>query len=189
MPAGRSAAQYSQRNYRYVIVCWKKCYLAGVLISVAGLVGGCSSPLSKAGLVPACRLFNPAQTRLVLASPNVQLDESRVGYCAESGLGEGSRVTHLTVQVYKGADAAKVPRGTGVHYGWYPNEVVPYSPGKHVEGYWIPLTPTTITPPGTLQSGILSAAKDGYVVRAWVTDAPNALGELVNAVGLVLAQV
>ena len=168
-----------------VVVRWRGPVVA-TLIAVVSLVSGCSAPLPQALRTPACRLFTEAQARLILLSPSVQVVASRVGYCVESGSGEGSRVTHLTLRVYVGSDAAKVPPGTGIHYGWYPNELVSYSPGKYVEGYWIPLTPTT-TSLSALQGGILSASKDGYVVRAWVTDSPDAMEGTQNAVGVVLA--
>lgn len=164
-------------------------WLTLVSLTVMGIAVAACSSTPDAIRAPTCNMLSPAQARSVLLSPIVHVNTNRAGYCAETGTGEGTRITRLTIRIYKGTNARSLPRGTGVHFGPYGPNPIPYSPGKFVEGYWISLTPPPLStlPPGSTGSGILSAAKDGYIVRAWVTDSPIAEASATNALGLVLA--
>jgi hypothetical protein len=151
---------------------------AGLLV-VAGLAPitlfACSST-PQALEVPACSLLSPAQARLSLASPNVQAVASRPGYCTETGTGAGSRVSSLTIRIYEGSDASTVP--PGVTGSTFPPEPVFYSPGgtQSVEAYAIPVAPSAAGAQQGLHAFMLSASKDGCVIRVTAGGLSDALG-------------
>lgn len=144
-------------------------------LTLVSVVGACSST-ALALKTPSCSLLSQAQARIALASPEVRVVMNRPGYCAETGTGAGSRVSTLTVEIHPGSDASRLP--AGVTGPTFPPEPLFYTQGgsKNIEAYEVPMAATESEAQQGLHAYLLSANKDGYVIRVEVGGLYDALG-------------
>ena len=171
------------------VVTGAKAVLIGCLfVSIAG----CSSSPPDALKVSACSLVPTDQVQVALGVvPDLKMTTNRPGLCGYSGTVAGVGTARLTIEVTQGTDASSLPPGVS---GKVNPEVQPYGPGGKsgsLEAYWIHTSPPLDSPSNVrgLDSGVLSATKDGYVVRIRIANSHGAVFPAGQIMSILLAKV
>jgi hypothetical protein len=162
----------------------------GALLLVSA--GGCGSSTPQALRVPACSLVSVEEVQIALGVvTDLRPTLNRPGACTYTGTAAGVGTASLGYAITTGIDAKSVPAGvTGKMY----QEPVFYGPdgkGGSVEGYWIPASPSVndSSPSRSLYSGVLSASKDGYLIRITISSKVSASFPASQVMAVLLPQV